>query len=102
MNAAEIAAVLGDAKRNGRGWLAKCPLHQDATASLSIRDGDLVAILVKCFAECDSRDVLIELRRRGFLPDEERERRHKQKEPPPVPPSEDEPLSQSRIDSVLE
>ena len=69
MNAAEIAVALGGARRNGRGWLCSCPVHPDRTPSLSIRDGDRVPIVVKCFAGCDSREVLAELRRLGLLDD---------------------------------
>jgi putative DNA primase/helicase len=69
MPAAEIAAILGSAKRNGRGWLCKCPAHPDHTPSLSIMNGDRVPIVVKCFAGCDSREVLAELRRLGLLDD---------------------------------
>jgi len=65
MSAAEIAVALGDTRRNGRGWLCKSPAHQDRTPSLSI-DGNCVPIAVKCFAECDSREVLAQLRRLGF------------------------------------
>ena len=67
MNAAEIAVALGGARRNGRGWLCSWPVHPDRTPSLSIDDGDRVPIVVKCFAGCDSREVLAELRRLGLL-----------------------------------
>jgi putative DNA primase/helicase len=69
VNAAEIAALLGGATCNGRGWLCTCPAHPDRTPSLSIMDGDRVPIVVKCFAGCDSREVLAELRRLGLLDD---------------------------------
>jgi putative DNA primase/helicase len=69
MSAVEIAVALGDARRNGRGWMCRCPVHSDRTPSLSVMDGDRVPIVVKCFAECDSREVLAELRRLGLLDD---------------------------------
>ena len=65
MNAAEIAAALGGAQREGRAWRCRCPLH--GGRSLVIRDGDGGRVLVKCWAGCDRRDVLPELRRRGLL-----------------------------------
>ena len=102
MNAAEIAALLGGAKRNGRGWLCRCPLHQDHTPSLSIKDGDHVAILAKCFGGCDSRDVLLELRRCGLLPDRNRDEGLRLEQAPPLPPLRNELPPQSRMDSVLE
>ena len=54
---------------NGR-WLgsygtACCPAHDDRTPSLKISDGD-TAILLKCFAGCDTLDVIDALRRLGL------------------------------------
>ena len=59
MIAAEIA------RREGRGWRCCCPLHQGR--SLTLRHGDGGRLLAWCFGGCDSRDVFIELRRRGLL-----------------------------------
>jgi putative DNA primase/helicase len=67
MTAAEIAAALGGATRNGYGWLARCCCHEDRQPSLSLKDGDDGRLLVKCFADCDARDILAELRARGWL-----------------------------------
>ena len=58
----------------GAAGCASCPAHQDRTPSLSIDDGKRVPIVVKCFAGCDSREVLAELRRLG-LPADEADRR---------------------------
>jgi putative DNA primase/helicase len=65
MIAAEIARALGDARREGRTWRCRCPLH--GGRSLTLRDGNDGRVLVWCFGGCDSRDVLAELRRRGLL-----------------------------------
>ena len=65
MNAAAIAAALGDARREGRGWRCRCPLH--GGRSLVIGDGDNGLVLATCWAGCDRLDVLTELRRRGLL-----------------------------------
>jgi putative DNA primase/helicase len=65
MSAADIAHALGDAGREGRDWRCRCPLHQGR--SLTLRDGDGGRLLAWCFGGCDSRDVFIELRRRGLL-----------------------------------
>jgi hypothetical protein len=59
MIAAEIA------RREGRGWRCCCPLHQGR--SLTLRHGDGGRLLTVCFGGYDSRDVFIELRRRGLL-----------------------------------
>ena len=65
MSAADIAVALGDARREARGWRCRCPLHQGR--SLTLRDGDRGRLLALRFGGCDSRDVFIELRRRGLL-----------------------------------
>ena len=46
------------AKRSGNGWIAKCPAHDDGTASLSIGRGSDGRALVNCLAGCPTEDVL--------------------------------------------
>ena len=65
MSAADIAHALGDARREGRGWRCRCPLHNGR--SLTLRDGDGGCVLVTCWGGCDRLDVIAELRRRGLL-----------------------------------
>jgi putative DNA primase/helicase len=60
MIAAEIAAALGGAHREGRGWRCRCPVH--GGHSLVLADGRN-ALLVRCWAGCKTREVLAELRR---------------------------------------
>lgn len=69
--AADIARMLGGAKRNSRGWLAQCCCHKDRVPSLSLCDGDDGRLLVHCFGGCDWRDILAELLRRGWIEDRE-------------------------------
>lgn len=66
-SAEQIAHALGGAQKSGEGWKARCPAHDDAKPSLSIRDtrGHLV---LKCFAGCPSAKVRDALRSRGLLP----------------------------------
>jgi hypothetical protein len=64
MTAAEIAAALGSARREGRDWRCNCPLH--GGRSLTLRNGQ-GRLLVKCWAGCNSLDVLAELRGRGLI-----------------------------------
>lgn len=45
------------ARPDGR-WMAKCPAHQDRTASLAIREVNDGRVLVHCFAGCEPLDVL--------------------------------------------
>jgi len=65
MNAADIARALGDARREGRTWRCRCPLH--GGRSLTLRDGEGGCVLVTCWGGCNRLDVLAELRRRGLL-----------------------------------
>ena len=64
-----IGLALGG-QPDGKGWRARCPVHDDHDPSLSLRSGDNVPLLVKCWAGCDPRDILAELRRRGLLGDQ--------------------------------
>jgi len=41
-----------NAKRGGKGYIAKCPAHDDHKASLSISEGRDGRVLLKCFAGC--------------------------------------------------
>jgi putative DNA primase/helicase len=66
MTAAEIATVLGGAHRSGAWWSCRCPVHDDRSPSLSIRDGDH-GLILNCWAGCHWRDVLAGLRRRGLI-----------------------------------
>ncbi len=45
-------------KENGHGkWLAKCPAHKDKRPSLSIREADSGAVLVKCWTGCTVAEI---------------------------------------------
>lgn len=45
-------------KRNGAGWLGRCPAHDDGVQSLSVKEGDGGKLLLHCFAGCTFTDVL--------------------------------------------
>jgi putative DNA primase/helicase len=66
VTAAEIAGALGGAHRSGGWWRCRCPVHSSRGPSLSVRDGDR-GLIVKCFAGCDPRHVLAELRHCGLI-----------------------------------
>jgi putative DNA primase/helicase len=70
---AQIAATLGQARREGRGWRCLCPLH--GGHSLVLRDGHQ-GLLVKCWGGCATVAVLAELYRRELLHSDEEEARH--------------------------
>lgn len=57
MTAAALAARL-DAKRNGVGWQARCPGHEDTTPSLSISEGMDGRVLLCCHAGCSVDEIL--------------------------------------------
>jgi hypothetical protein len=52
------ATAFRDVKKPGAGWMAKCPAHDDGTASLSIGIGEAGRILLKCHAGCELDDIL--------------------------------------------
>lgn len=69
MSATE-ADIVGRAlkgQRNGRGWLCRCPAHDDRTPSLSLASGRDGGLILHCHAGCDPRDVFAELRGMGIL-----------------------------------
>ena len=59
MSAADdLLARLDGVRRCGRGWIARCPAHEDRTASLSIAEGDDGRVLMHCFGGCAAADVV--------------------------------------------
>src|SRR4029450_5796404 len=52
---------LSSAKKPGDQWLARCPAHDDRTASLAVREGDDGRVLVHCHAGCTTDAVLAAL-----------------------------------------
>lgn len=58
---ADLVKRLGGIWRPG-GAMCLCPAHGDRSPSLSVRVGDH-ALLFKCFAGCDTRDVIREILR---------------------------------------
>ena len=48
-------------KREGRGYMANCPAHEDSTPSLSIAPGDKVPVVVTCFAGCEFETIRAKL-----------------------------------------
>jgi hypothetical protein len=54
----EAPARFKGARRCGRGWIARCPAHDDHTASLSIGLSDQGKVLVYCFAGCTYESII--------------------------------------------
>ena len=59
-----IAGALGG-RKIGRGWMARCPAHDDRKPSLSIRDEN-GKVLFHCHAGCRQEQVIAALRARGL------------------------------------
>ncbi len=66
--AADLAAAL-NGRRAGRGWMGRCPAHNDRTPSLSIAEGRDGRPLLFCFAGCEWPDIRDALRARGLWSD---------------------------------
>ena len=68
ITAADIAKALGG-RRSGRGFIARCPAHNDRTPSLSITDaadGADARVLIHCFAGCPQAVVIAALAAHGL------------------------------------
>ena len=65
--AAHLARALGG-QRNGRGWIACCPAHDDRTPSLSIAEGSDGRVLLTCFAGCSWSAIRMALDARSLWP----------------------------------
>lgn len=53
-----ILPRLDRVRQAGNGWTARCPAHEDRTASLSLGVGREGQALLHCFAGCDAGAVL--------------------------------------------
>jgi RecA/RadA recombinase len=53
-----VLEVLEGVRKCGNGWSAKCPGHEDGTASLSIGEGSDGRVLLHCFAGCAFADIV--------------------------------------------
>ncbi|MGB9418283.1 MAG: hypothetical protein WCB58_18365 [Acidobacteriaceae bacterium] len=58
MTAQQIADVLHARRTGDARWIARCPAHADRRPSLSIREGRAGRVLLRCFAGCETADVL--------------------------------------------
>ena len=58
MNLETILARLHGVRRNGSGWQARCPAHEDRSPSLSIAGGRDGRTLLNCFAGCSPENIV--------------------------------------------
>jgi AAA domain/Domain of unknown function (DUF6371) len=68
IDAQVIADGLGNPKRSGRGFMVRCPAHEDNKPSLYVADGNDGSVALKCHAGCEYRDVSSALRAMGLWP----------------------------------
>lgn len=54
----ELLSRLDGVRKSGRGFTAKCPAHQDRTASLAVSEGTDGRILLHCFSGCSALQVV--------------------------------------------
>lgn len=67
-----VLSKLPDAKRNGQGWQARCPAHDDRRPSLTVSVGDDGRVLVCCHAGCAVEAIVgaMGLTMRALMPDD--------------------------------
>lgn len=53
-----VIAKLDGARKSGGQWMARCPAHDDAKASLSITEGNDQPVVLTCMAGCESTVIL--------------------------------------------
>jgi hypothetical protein len=52
---------LGKYERRNGYYMASCPAHEDPKASLGVSEGDDGRALLRCFAGCESSDIVAAL-----------------------------------------
>jgi hypothetical protein len=67
----DLLARFPGARRNGHGWAATCPAHDDRRASLSIGRGDDGRWLLRCHVGCELQAILdkVNLQTRDLFPE---------------------------------
>jgi len=80
-----VLSKLPGAKRNGRGWKARCPAHDDQHPSLTVDEGDDGRALLCCHAGCSAESVVaaIGLKMTDLMPASNRSIK-RPKQPPPT------------------
>ena len=69
LSAEDLAHRLEKPKKQGKGWQACCPAHDDKNPSLSINDGDNGKPVVHCHAGCTQKSVIDTLIDAGKWPE---------------------------------
>lgn len=53
-----LLGSIASARPLGRGWIARCPAHDDREPSLAIAEGDDDRVLLHCFAGCTAQEIV--------------------------------------------
>ena len=72
VRAEDIARAL-KGSRSSKGWICRCPAHDDHHPSLGLAETRDAKILIKCWSGCSQGEVLDALRRRGLWDGKARE-----------------------------
>ncbi len=56
-----LLSKLSHVKPRGKGWIVRCPAHDDRNPSLSITEGQDGRILIHCHAGCKTKAILSEI-----------------------------------------
>jgi hypothetical protein len=59
---AQFLSRLDRVRKCGAGYIARCPAHEDKTASLSVTAGDDGRVLLHCFSGCPALEVIAAVR----------------------------------------
>ena len=57
----EFIRRLDGVRKTTKGWIAKCPAHEDRSPSLSIAEGRDERVLLRCWAGCRTEEVVAAL-----------------------------------------
>jgi putative DNA primase/helicase len=63
-----IATALGKPKQYRGGYMCCCPVHEDHEPSLAIWTSESYPLGLKCYANCNPKDILEAIKTRGLLP----------------------------------
>ena len=69
LSAEDLASGLEKSRKQGKGWQACCPAHEDHNPSLSINDGKNGIPVAFCHAGCPQDAVIDAFRSRGLWPE---------------------------------
>lgn len=61
MTTQEFLSLLRGIKKNGNGWMALCPLHNDKQNSLSVSEGNNGRVVIHCHAGCSFEAICMAL-----------------------------------------